>query len=398
MTAALERARGWILCLGLALFVPVGLLAKQSLATTFIATAVLVMLTAGVGRADRIRPATAPLAAFVVLCVYVAVTHLLVLDCVDCAARAAGKLPMIGLIVWILSSEAAAVSDAVRRRIGLGLVIGLAAAIAIAVADLSSDAAIYRFLSGRETDPDVPLFRYNRGTSALVLLMWPAAAWLWNIERRGPACALILASVGVALFGDSASASVAAGLGVVVFAVAWRAPRQVLMAGLAVTGAFALAAPTLFLFLLDWVGPIKDRIPPSTLDRIEIWHRAANAVADAPILGHGMGAIRELGLPADLAQRYVHLVKPPTHPHDAAIQIWLDLGAVGLLIAAVFTWLAIRPVRAYPNPWRAAGLAAAAGTTFTALVSYGLWQETWLAIIAMTLLAFRVLVPAPPSR
>ncbi|MDA1310371.1 MAG: hypothetical protein O2985_12310, partial [Proteobacteria bacterium] len=111
--------------------------------------------------------------------------------------------------------------------------------------------------------------------------------------------------------------------------------------------------------------------------------------------GHGIGPIRHLPLPVDPVIPYQYLVKPPTHPHDAAIQLWLELGGVGLVIFAIIVWLAIRTVRVLQSPWQAAAIGAGAAIVFTAMVSYGLWQETWLGIIGMTVLGFRVLVPSP---
>lgn len=391
MTAYAERVRVWVLCLGFGVFVPLGLLAKQSMATSFIAIAVLLILTSAVVRPRALLPARSVAWSFAAFCLYVGATHLLVISCEPCLVKSTGKLAMLGLILWLACSGVVEIDPPDRRKAAIALIIGIGAALLLVMIELSSESMIYRALTGRQEDPDVPLFRYNRGTSALVLLAWPAAAWLWLARRRSWAAILIALSIGAAIQSDSGSAMVASVLALLTAGAAVLAPSPTFWFGVLATGGFALMAPLLFLFLLDWAAPISAGIPPSTLDRLEIWHRAATATLDAPWLGHGIGVIRHLPLPPELADRYVHLVKPPTHPHDAAIQIWLELGAVGMALFAVLLWFAIRPVRALPPVWRVAALGTGAAMVFTALVSYGFWQETWLGIIGMTVLAFRVL-------
>lgn len=398
MNAMADRARTWILCAGLALFVPLGLVAKQSMATSYIAMAVLLLLAGGLANPRALIPNKPLTLAFVALAIYAAGTHLFLIQCDICAAKAGGKLAMLGLILWAAGSGVGGLAPEARRKIGVALVVGILVAVTLLVFELASDSGFYRLLTGRQSDPDVPLFRYNRGTTALVLLAWPAAAWLWSRERHGLAAGLIALSIAAAAYGDSASALVAGLLAALVALAAALAPSVTLTIGVLAAGLFTILAPWLLLNLLGWVRPFVEAIPPSVLDRIEIWNHGAKAVFEAPILGHGIGIIRHLPLPDNSLTGYRHLVKPPTHPHDAALQIWLELGGLGVALFAIIVWLVSRSMRSLETPWRGAAIAAAAGVIFTALVSYGLWQETWLGIIGMTALAFRVLAPASPGR
>ena len=193
-----DRARTWLLCIGFCVFVPLGLLAKQSLATSFIALAVLVILAVAASAPRALLPNKAVAVVFALLAVYVAATHLFILDCEACAAKAGGKMAMLALVLWVASSDIGRVAPEARRAIGLALTTGLFVAIALLVFELSSDSTFFRMITGRQDDPDVPLFRLNRGTTALVLLAWPAAAWLWSIERRPLAIALVMLSIGAA--------------------------------------------------------------------------------------------------------------------------------------------------------------------------------------------------------
>ena len=73
----------------------------------------------------------------------------------------------------------------------------------------------------------------------------------------------------------------------------------------------------------------------------------------------------------------------PLHPHNAALQWWLELGLPGgLLGAAIPVWL-ILSIRRLPtsrlNKGVCVALVFAAATI--ALVSYGIWQSWWLATL-----------------
>jgi O-antigen ligase len=88
------------------------------------------------------------------------------------------------------------------------------------------------------------------------------------------------------------------------------------------------------------------------------------------------------------------------HPHDDALQLWLELGLVGVLLAAGVWWSAVsrlaRPVR----DLGAATVVASAGVylLFGAL-NFGVWQEWWLALAALIAVVAGLMADqAAPSR
>lgn len=399
MTGFADGLRLWSPRAGFALFAPLGVLSHQAMAPGFLLPAAAILLAAGLSRPAALRPGRGPLLAFLALAAWAAIVHLFLVDCAACAERAPGKLATLGLVVWAAASGAAVLDSAAERRSAArALVGGLAAAIALMAVELAADAPVHRLLTGLGPDDPVPPSRYNRAASALAMLCWPAAAWLWTEGRRGAAAALVLAAAGTAFAGESLSAQAAS-----VLAAAWAGaatvfPAAAFWAGVAPVAGFAALAPWIFLAFPGWIGPAAHLLPGSAMHRVEIWYFSANAVFEAPIVGHGFGAIRDFVPTPETLAGYVHLEKWTSHPHNAPIQLWLDLGAVGLALAAALAWFAVRPARALPPPWRAAALAAAAATALAAMVSFGAWQETWLGAIGMALLAFRALAPGPGAR
>jgi O-antigen ligase len=142
---------------------------------------------------------------------------------------------------------------------------------------------------------------------------------------------------------------------------------------------------------------LRAALPASWAARFDIWSYAAARVAQQPWLGWGLDASRHFGLAV------------PLHPHNAAMQVWLELGAVGAaLFATVWAALFAAVARiAGADRSGAAACAGAAGAYFTiGALSFGVWQEWWLALAALAAAACAVMLCArargrmaePPER
>jgi exopolysaccharide production protein ExoQ len=137
----------------------------------------------------------------------------------------------------------------------------------------------------------------------------------------------------------------------------------------------------------------------SALHRLYIWDFAAERIADKPVLGWGLDASRRMpggdekvviyrcdaeGKPTGLRPRVDGTVLP-LHPHNAILQVWLELGGIGALIG--FVTVGVLLFRAFSAPaWRSrmaqAGFTAAwFGGMSVGLVSFGVWQEWFLSAL-----------------
>jgi O-antigen ligase len=83
----------------------------------------------------------------------------------------------------------------------------------------------------------------------------------------------------------------------------------------------------------------------------------------------------------------------PLHPHDAFLQVWLELGAVGAAIVAGALLFALHNVGRWPAgvvrftlPGYAAGMVVAG-------LAFGIWQSWWMATIAFSIAAYRMIGP-----
>ncbi len=248
---------------------------------------------------------------------------------------------------------------------------------------------------------------YSRGGDIAAFLIVPLALGLWHRGWHRLALAqLIIGGIAI-LVGWEVSSKLALAVGLVAGAAVLAAPRLrwVLVAALAlaaVTGPWVLpvtlpAADTCWLILHK----------PSGLHRLIIWNFVDGKIRERPWLGYGLDGARRLPGGQDPVKVWacgassdwppvIDNQMLPLHPHNAVLQIWLELGGIGALFAfgALLTSLirafsAAGPQSRAAHAILAAFAAAALGPGF---LSFGIWQEWWVSslligIAMMTALA-----------
>jgi exopolysaccharide production protein ExoQ len=229
----------------------------------------------------------------------------------------------------------------------------------------------------------------NRSKTVLALLLPVALALAWR--RFGALAAAAMAAACVVSFvaGESMAAALAltAALG---GAAAFRFVG--LRAIAAILVACVLAAPLATkLPALDTLANRRD-LTVSIYHRAVIWQFVGERIADKPIFGWGMHASRTMPGGHDTIGGQAE--KIPLHPHNAPLQIWLELGGVGAaLMAALLGFLAIA---CSGPPLRRAVLGATLVTAVSvASLSYGIWQGWWFA--TLWLLAAMAAAASPES-
>ena len=77
----------------------------------------------------------------------------------------------------------------------------------------------------------------------------------------------------------------------------------------------------------------------------------------------------------------------PLHPHNAALQFWLELGVPGVVLFALLIALAWRALAraAWPRLFVAAAAASLTIGLVGCFATYGIWQEWWLGTLWFSL-------------
>ncbi len=247
---------------------------------------------------------------------------------------------------------------------------------------------------------------FNRPVLTLLLLILPfLGGWRNFVASMGKAqgrlrvllAASLLLFVVVLVVADSGAAVLGAVIACISYAAVRLLPR--LSMGLAIVGL------SLSLLAAPFTGPIMDRFFPAAAldvlqaaharDRVEIWRVFGDVSLQRPVLGAGFGSSpvaassREAQkLSLDQAQLAALNM---AHPHNWALQVWYELGAVGACLALAIALLTLKAIWRMPTPERWGQFAFFATVVVVSLTAHGAWQGWWTAAIGGSIVWFRAL-------
>ncbi|MEE1612293.1 peptide ABC transporter permease [Microvirga sp. CF3016] len=244
--------------------------------------------------------------------------------------------------------------------------VGLAAMIAIVLA----------IMGGSRFDPDS--LSLERGMLMLVLLLWPAIAWLHsrgrNLEAIGLALAVAVCSLltrdGLPLYGLAA--------GAVVFVItAWNPVSGSRLIGFVMAG-LLLFAPLLPFILKPFAANLLGANSSTTL-ALEVWRQI--------ILGEPLRLLTGHGLETALRGRFFGLM-PPSAPSTLLFEIWYELGLVGTVAGSVLLYQAVVGAKSH-RATVAPGIMAAFACTFAlGCLGIGTTQVWWFTALVVLVLIF----------
>jgi exopolysaccharide production protein ExoQ len=303
----------------------------------------------------------------------------------------------LALAALVAIGTVPALTEHERRVARRALVAGVMAGGALLAFEAALDLPIGTLL--RQPEKPLAPSLLNSALGTISMLVWPTALILSQDGRRRAAGLLIVAAAGVLLAGSGLSARVAFALGGVSAAVLWVGRRRALAALSAICVVGVLAAPVLPRTVLApdlWAGRMPTEMK-SGLHRLHIWQFAAARIAERPWLGWGLDSSRALPGRNEIVIENGRALQ--LHPHNAPLQVRLELGLPGALGLAAVVALAFAAARHLPRAAAAAaGATTVAGLTVASL-SYGIWQHWWLATLALvsvaTMLAIADAEPDP---
>ena len=298
----------------------------------------------------------------------------------------AARVAAIVAAGMILFAASAALDDAARVRVGLWLLAGFALSLACMAVEIGLDYPLLRSL--KEPRPGSEAVWFNRGAVALALIVWPVTACLWarGLGWKALGIPVLLGIASFFLESAAATLGLVAGFVTVLLALAHRRAGLVLTiaAGVVVFVAMPFAARLMHghgWHRADWLAG-------SAQHRVEIWNFSVQRIAERPLLGWGFDASRHIGaLYPDTSHTGRELMA--LHPHSAPLQVMLELGTIGAVIALVLLWLISTRLDSLPRRMRECGQATFIAALAIGCVAYGQWQNWWLALI----LSVALLVP-----
>ena len=325
----------------------------------------------------------------------------------------AARLIGLALCGIVLTAILGRFSPEAIIRLAVPLAWGLCAASVIILADLALGWPLAHAMHHRPpvvpiTDPYIYSYAFSRGNDFHAIALVPLAIGLWRGGRRRLAVVQFILGALAILSCAQLAAKLALGCGIGAGALVLAAPMLRWLLPIALVGLGALlplvpVSPT----PADWCWLVEHK--PSAAERILIWNFVDRNIRERPILGWGLDASRRMpggkervwvttcDAPPDAPFPSINSEVLPLHPHNAVLQIWLELGGVGVL-AALFGLVASlwRFYRAHPGRSAAALTAMVVAALPVALISFGIWQEWWVAVLLLNA-ALGAALAQPPA-
>jgi hypothetical protein len=247
------------------------------------------------------------------------------------------------------------------------------------------------------------LTQYNRGFSYLVILAFPILAALWTrpLQPSGsflyptaqkiiPFALFIAMMLLPASLTESRTSKLALVLALGTAAVAAILPnlvRRILTGFLFLLPAWPFVARQCFSLYHDRLS----RIPDSWHHRLEIWDYMSYRILEHPILGWGLGTSRTLDYLDPHGNLYQFATESAGHPHNVAIQLWVELGLPGLALGFAFAFLTLRRASKLSRPLVPFAFGAWVGALCLSLVAYNFWTDSMFSAFALTGMGFALL-------
>lgn len=291
---------------------------------------------------------------------------------------------------------AARIGEPEARRASLIMAWGACCLSLLVILDAILGAQLYLAMTrlvGLTVTPDIGVIKLAQNGCTLAVLFWPARDALRNIGHPLTPFVLVVALACASLLLGADAPVLATLAGAVAYGVVRRYGRTGLSWIIRGVTLYWFATPLLVFGAraTGLIGLAAAHAPASWASRLQIWSFAIDRIAEHPLIGWGLDASR--AFPEAI----------PLHTHNGALQLWLELGLPGALIMAALWAIAFRLIAARIEQRQAAAAAAAVAVAClaTGAVSFGLWQEWWLALQAFAatacVLMFRGRSVAPPQ-
>jgi O-antigen ligase len=354
--------------------------------TPLVVTAAVAGLAILLARKQRLRLLGGWAGRLVVLfCLWAAVSAAWSLDA-GLAFKGAFKLSGSMLTGSVILAMALSLKGEGIRFAGFAALAGFTVTLAMWAAEILFDGPITVGLIGFPLPESSGFFWLNSTGAILTILAWPVSAFLVR-RKKTPVAVFLFAAVFVtAYLHEYNSGMIALIFGALAFALAWFVPRCWFAGPMAaVLAGGILLAPLVPLKVLDPVAFARNpSVPQAAVHRLHIWRFTAGRIMEKPVLGWGMNASRVIPRRKEQARddvRGTYGQLMPLHPHNFALQVWLETGAPGAVLVALFAVVLLRRIGG-ANSGRP-GTALFAGQFFTGVgilaFGFGVWQSWALA-------------------
>ena len=399
----MELRSSHVLAASAFLTLPMALFVSKGLAPLLVATSVIAFACSYRENRRRLRIANPLAAAIGALGAWAAISAVWSIT-PGKSLILTGQLAGTMLSGFALLHTCSLLDEVGRRRVERALLAGVGLGLALLAVEWTTGGFLTYL--GRETvgDPIPPGVSFklslNSGLSVTAVLIWSVVLSIWKRGRGVLAAGVLLLAAGLLALGDAVTPEFALLIGTLAAVAVWLFARVARGLLLLIVVAQMTLAPLIPMLMppLEIIVREAPGLSISLFHRILIWKGVSDLVAERPVLGYGMDTARALGRKREGSPvKYYkdkqgtvvwqgHAGDIPLHPHNASLQVWLELGAVGAALGGTILYMLFRlPAR---NRLRRREETICYGLLVTAFaiasISYGVWQIWWLSALWLT--------------
>ena len=157
-----------------------------------------------------------------------------------------------------------------------------------------------------------------------------------------------------------------------------------------------------FLFSKLSIGKVIDfskyhyyHLSNKIIHRLMIWSFSKEKIFERPIFGYGFFKTRFVGEEYKIIDKDNNKISAiPLHSHNGVLQIWLELGGIGVLLFYYLIFILMKRIHSFSKISKNHAVIALASLIqifFIGQVSFGVWQSWWISIIVITLILYSLL-------
>jgi hypothetical protein len=288
---------------------------------------------------------------------------------------AAARLSDVVLTLMLFGAAIACLKDRTRRSDVNLIPIGTAVAAMALALEFMPGSPLGSLTGADQGGPES-----RRAAMLLALLVWPAVASLTAQERSWQAALLVAVTLCALWFVRDLVVIAAFLAGAVVFELGALRPRAGTLAVGGATLAMLVFAPLIGWLMAHYGGFL---LPREGDDLVSVWRDVTFSLPSHLVQGFGFEASGAL----ERGTSGVLLGSP----RNAALQIWLELGLVGVAMAALALLIALAGIEKVDLKARPAALAVCATAAIMMFAGLAAWQNWWISSLGLTAISLAFL-------
>lgn len=229
------------------------------------------------------------------------------------------------------------------------------------------------------------LIKMARGLAVYILFTFPICWFIYKKTGKLVYSLIFLSLLGTIIFSlHMAALKLAFIFGILVFALSYYFGRKFIIFASSLMIIYSLSSVFIsaYLFNQHTLEPYKEQVQkiPSWAHRVVIWEFASKKALEKLPLGYGMDTSRKIGEETSpRASKFFDNPLPllPLHPHNSSLQLYLELGLIGILLFNLIIFGLIKDLlRIKDKINQAIGFNIISNAYLIMHISYGIWQ-TW---------------------